>query len=281
MSEATVARPSPSFAGRAPIGASRTNESPKPLPSLSSLLRAGPRPRPSLPDTIDLGERQVPLLVRRHPRATRLTLRLRNEGLAVTAPPRASVASILDFVHRHRDWAAVRLDRGGHGIVVADGAVLPFRGGELRLSQDTARRAACFEETREGLRLLVGGPPEHIGRRIAEALKRAAREDLQAAVDRHAAAVGLRPKALALKDTRSRWGSCTSDRRLAFSWRIVMAPPAVLDYLAAHEVAHFRHMNHGPDFWALCRSLCPSSAEGRAWLKRHGASLHAIDFGVR
>ena len=99
------------------------------------------------------------------------------------------------------------------------------------------------------------------------------------AVARHARTVGIRPAGMALRDTVSRWGSCSSGRRLSFSWRIVMAPPAVLDYLAAHEVAHLREMNHGAGFWALCRDLCPATEEGRTWLKRHGASLHAIDFG--
>ena len=84
---------------------------------------------------------------------------------------------------------------------------------------------------------------------------------------------------MTFKDTRSRWGSCTSDGRLAFSWRIVMAPPYVIDYLAAHEVAHLAEMNHGPRFWTACRRLCPRTDEAKAWLKRHGTMLHAIDFG--
>ncbi len=81
-----------------------------------------------------------------------------------------------------------------------------------------------------------------------------------------------------MKDTRSRWGSCSYEGNLSFSWRIVMAPPLVIDYLAAHEVAHLKEMNHGPDFWALCRKLCPQMDEAKGWLKRHGSMLHAIDF---
>lgn len=130
-----------------------------------------------------------------------------------------------------------------------------------------------------GQQLLVGGTPEHFSRRVLDHLRREARRDLEAAVRIHAAAVGLEPRAITIKDTTSRWGSCSSDRRLAFSWRIVMAPPAVLDYLAAHEVAHFREMNHGPEFWALCRKLCPQMDAGKAWLKRHGSGLHAVGVG--
>jgi len=94
----------------------------------------------------------------------------------------------------------------------------------------------------------------------------------------HAKTVGKPVKSMTLKDTRSRWGSCSWDGKLSFSWRIVMAPPIVIDYLAAHEVAHLREMNHGPAFWALCRKLCPEMDEAKAWLKRHGSALHAIDF---
>ncbi len=127
--------------------------------------------------------------------------------------------------------------------------------------------------------ILVGGDPKHFSRRVLDFLCREAGRDLAERVKRHAAAVGLEPRAITIKDTTSRWGSCTHDRRLAFSWRIVMAPPAVLDYLAAHEVAHFVEMNHGPKFWALCRELCPDMEAGKTWLKRHGSGLHAIAVG--
>ena len=127
--------------------------------------------------------------------------------------------------------------------------------------------------------LIVGGDPKHFSRRVLDFLCREAGRDLAERVKRHAAAVGLEPRAITIKDTTSRWGSCTHDRRLAFSWRIVMAPPSVLDYLAAHEVAHFVEMNHGPKFWALCRELCPEMEAGKTWLKRHGSGLHAIAVG--
>ena len=240
-------------------------------------------PKPAaeaLPLRVELASGSVPLLIRRNPRAKRLIMRLAPgaNGLSVTAPPRASTRSILDFIERHKGWADSRIARGAEPLLVADGAVLPFRGGDLTIQHERGRRSSRFEEREGGTVLLVGGEPGHLPRRVMDALKREARRDLQGAVERHAATVGLKPKALTLKDTKSRWGSCTSDRKLAFSWRIVMAPPEVLDYLAAHEVAHFREMNHGPGFWALCRTLCPGMDHGRAWLKREGASLHAIRF---
>ena len=98
----------------------------------------------------------------------------------------------------------------------------------------------------------VSGMPEHLGRRIVDFLKKEARRDLESRVALHATRVGRRVTSMTLKDTRSRWGSCSHAGALSFSWRIVMAPPDIIDYLAAHECAHLKEMNHGPNFWALC-----------------------------
>jgi predicted metal-dependent hydrolase len=236
-----------------------------------------------VPDRLDLAAGSLPVMVRRNPRAKRMILRLAagGTGVVVTAPRSASPRMIGEFLERHRGWVESRLSRVPPSVAVADGAVLKLRGEDIRLVHRPEQRASHFEQHADGHRLLVGRDARHFVRRVADALKREARRDLEAAVGRHAAAVGLAPRAITLKDTRSRWGSCTADRRLAFSWRIVMAPPPVLDYLAAHEVAHFREMNHGPGFWTLCRDLCPGTDYGRDWLKRHGAQLHAIDFAPR
>ncbi|MBC8130781.1 MAG: M48 family metallopeptidase [Rhizobiaceae bacterium] len=256
--------------------------------SLSKLLARRPAKRAPaseiLPQMLELSAGTVPLVVRRNPRAKRLIMRLSPGAreLSITAPPRVSAAAILDFIERHKGWAESRIVRAEGLIEVADGAILPFRGGTLRIVHEPGRRGSRLDTAADALDdmvLRVGGDAGHLPRRVTDALKREARRDLQAAVDRHSAAVGLQPSAMTLKDTRSRWGSCSADRRLSFSWRIVMAPPEVLDYLVAHEVAHFRQMNHAPAFWSLCRALCPGMDEGRAWLKRHGASLHAIRFG--
>ncbi len=126
--------------------------------------------------------------------------------------------------------------------------------------------------------LRVSGMPEHVGRRIAAFLKKEARADLKRLAATHAATIRAPIRSISMKDTRSRWGSCSSEGNLSFSWRIVMAPPSVIDYLAAHEVAHLKEMNHGPRFWALCKKLCPGMEEAKSWLKRHGSQLHAIDF---
>ncbi len=124
--------------------------------------------------------------------------------------------------------------------------------------------------------LSVAGEPSFLSRRVMDWLKREARRDLQAAVARHTEALGRKHTGLRVGDARSRWGSCTAAGVLTFSWRLVLAPSHVLDYLAAHEVAHLAEMNHGPDFWALVDRLDPRHRAARAWLKQHGAGLHAV-----
>jgi predicted metal-dependent hydrolase len=159
------------------------------------------------------------------------------------------------------------------------GSPVMFRGIPHEVEHTGSLRGVTEAMAKEGRAVLsVSGLPEHAGRRIAAFLKKEARKDLEAAVRVHAQGVRKAVKSITMKDTRSRWGSCSWEGNLSFSWRIVMAPPFVLDYLAAHEVAHLDQMNHGPEFWSLCRRLCPRTDEAKAWLKRHGSQLHAVEF---
>ena len=119
--------------------------------------------------------------------------------------------------------------------------------------------------------LSVPGEPEFLARRVTEWLRREARRDLERAVARHAKALGRKPGGLRVGDPKSRWGSCSSKGVLTFSWRLVLAPPRVLDYLAAHEVAHLKEMNHGRKFWALVERLDPDYEAARAWLNKSPA----------
>ncbi|MCQ0988526.1 M48 family metallopeptidase [Jiella marina] len=253
-------------------------------PNLPKLLRR--KQETPLPDAIEFEGGRLPLTVRHNPRAKRLILRIApgGTGLVVTAPRGMANRKIREFLDRHRGWVEERVSRGPERVTIVPGATIPIRGEPVLLVHRGGRMTTRLEianEAGEGpaRELLVGGAPEHFSRRVLDFLRREARDDLLMAVKRHSAAVGLEPRGITIKDTTSRWGSCSHDRRLAFSWRIIMAPPHVLDYLAAHEVAHFREMNHGPNFWALCRDLCAETEAGKAWLKRHGSGLHAIGVG--
>ena len=136
-------------------------------------------------------------------------------------------------------------------------------------------RAARIEDDS----LVLPGDPGRAGVRAVAYLKVLARDRLVAACDHHAGRLGHGFTKVSLRDTRSRWGSCTSDGGLMFSWRLIMAPPAVLDYVAAHEVAHLAQMNHSQAFWVVVDRLCPGYSAHRAWLREQGQSLHGYRFG--
>ena len=226
--------------------------------------------------TVSIAGRTVPLDVRTHPRARRLTLRIAPEGgLRLTVPPRVARGEVDDFLARHEGWAAERLARLPERAVVGVGTVLPIAGEPHEVVHSGSLRGLT---RREDGRVVVSGPEERAGARVRDWLKGEARAALEPLVEGYARAVDRPVKALRVKDTRSRWGSCAHDGSLSFSWRLAMAPPFVLDALAAHEVAHLVHMNHRAEFWALARSLCSETDEAREWLRREGAALQAWRF---
>lgn len=247
-----------------------------------SLQKKKSLPKAPADRVLNIDGRFMPLVIRQNERSTRITLRIEPGGrsLKMTVPPGLDDHEVTDFLERYRGWLSVRLARLDVHDGLRHGGELLLRGVLHRIHHTGQLRgltAAVLEEGQSVLR--VGGLEEHIGRRISTYLKKEARADLEPLVMRYAAEVGRPVKSLAFKDTRSRWGSCSWDGNLSFSWRIVMAPPLVIDYLAAHEVAHLKEMNHGPRFWGLCKQLCPEMDKAKAWLKRHGSGLHAIDFG--
>lgn len=241
--------------------------------------------RPSLPApgrTVDVGGQSVPLVVRENIRATRITLRIEPGGraLRMTVPRGLHHRDVDDFLKRHHGWLLERMARYGDTGLLQSGGSVEIRGVRHRIEHTGSLRGLTETMVRDGSAILwVSGPEENIAKRVATYLRKEARKDLEALVHTHAAAIGKPVKSITLKDTRSRWGSCSWQGNLSFSWRIVMAPPEVIDYLAAHEVAHLQEMNHGPQFWALCKRLCPQTDEARAWLKQNGSRLQAVDFG--
>ena len=150
----------------------------------------------------------------------------------------------------------------------------------LRAIIDGLVYRAIFDPDRiEPGRVLVPGPQDKAGKRLAGHLKALARARLAEASDHYAAKLGRPYSAITLRDTRSRWGSCTAEGRLMYSWRLILAPPEVLDYVVAHEVAHLAQMNHSPAFWAEVERLYGSYAAPRGWLRRQGSDLHRYRFG--
>ncbi len=155
-------------------------------------------------------------------------------------------------------------------VPLVDGAIIPIDGRPHRIRHMPGARRGAWVEADE---LRVSGAPEFLRRRVLDFLRAEARRRLIVLVAEKAARIEAVPRRLAVKDTRSRWGSCASDGSLAFSWRLVMAPDFVQDYVAAHEVAHLRHMNHGKRFWALVERLTPHTEAAIAWLHEDGSRL--------
>tara|TARA_R110002020_G_scaffold47752_21_gene136192 strand:- start:1245 stop:1991 length:747 start_codon:yes stop_codon:yes gene_type:complete len=235
-------------------------------------------PRPA---AVTVNGRDLPLTIRENARATRMTLRIEPGGqaLKLTIPKGLPGREIDDFLTRHHGWLMTKLARVTDAGPLAQDKTIPIRGVDHRIEMTGRLRGLAEEIEIDGVATLrVSGSPEHVGRRVSDHLKRVAKLELDAMVRTHAATLGKPVRAIAYKDTRSRWGSCTSDGNLSFSWRIAMAPVFVIDYLAAHEVAHLKEMNHGPDFWATCTALCPRTKEAKRWLKQNGSRLFAVTF---
>ncbi len=216
--------------------------------------------------------------IKRVAAARRFTLRVRaaSRDAVLTMPVRGSLVRARLFVDRHAGWIGVRLARLPEATPFGPGASVPVRGVPHEIVHRPGARGTVWVEAGDeehGPKLCVSGEAPFVARRVQDWLMRQARSDLAEAVARHAAALGATPKRLTLRDTTSRWGSCSSAGALNFSWRLVMAPPHVLDYLAAHEVAHLRHMNHSAAFWAAVEGLYPGVEAAEAWLKKHGTGL--------
>lgn len=222
------------------------------------------------------GNPPVALSLRRSARARRISLRVSGlDGLVtLTIPHGVSEAEALAFAHARADWLRGHLAGQPGQVHVGIGCDLPVEGETLRIVSGEGRRIRC-----EAGQLRVPGPVARVPARLEGWLKARARDRLAAASDHYARLLGRRYARLALRDTRSRWGSCSTQGTLSYSWRLILAPPVVLDYVAAHEVAHLAQMNHSPAFWAEVARLMPDYETPRAWLRHEGAGLHRYRFG--
>jgi predicted metal-dependent hydrolase len=243
-------------------------------------LRALLYRRPTEPQAIDVVCDDALYLVRlrRHRQARRYTLRVQaaTREVVLTMPPRGSIKEARAFAEKHGAWIAARLGRLAEAAPFAHGTEMPLRGVLHRIVHRRNMRGTVWTETdAAGRRLIcVAGEAPHVERRIADFLKREARRDLEAASRRYAQKLGVTIKRISVRDQVSRWGSCSTTGVLSYSWRLILAPPFVLDYLAAHEAAHLIEMNHSPRFWRLVGRLCPAMQRAKVWLDAHGTDLH-------
>ncbi len=226
------------------------------------------------PTILRVAQREIPLVVSRNSRARRIILRL--DGLSgdvrLVLPKRMALREGLDFAAQKADWLVAQLDAMPRRVPFADGAVIPLFGRDHVIRHVAGARRGVWRNDGE---ILVSGFAEHMPRRVTDFLKAEARAAIAPLAHAKAAQIDRRVTRLTIRHMISRWGSCGSDGALCFCWRLVLAPEPVFDYVIAHEVAHLRHMNHGPRFWQLVTRLSPGRDGARRWLKKNGDSLLA------
>jgi len=245
------------------------------MPSRALLYR-----RPAEPSAIEVVCEESIYLVRlrRHRQARRYTLRIvaATREAVLTMPPRGSLSEAREFTEKHRAWIAARFGRLPKPAPFAHGSELPLRGVTHSIVHRRGARGTVWTESDScGDRLLcVAGEAEHVSRRITDYLKRQAKRDVEIAAKHYAEKLGVTFRRISIRDQASRWGSCSTTGMLSFSWRLVLAPRYVLDYLAAHEIAHLVEMNHSARFWRVLRRICPDLERAKVWLDVHGTDLH-------
>ena len=258
-----------------------------PLEALKRLGRSAAAKRPALfrrvpadPIHIELrheGE-AIRVALKRRPTARRITLRVSGATgeVVLTLPETVGLDQARRFLSGHGEWIATRLAKVPERVTFVPNATIPFKGVPHRIMHWSSIRglASATVDARGRPVIAVSGDPEHTPRRVRELLEKEAKRALTLAARRHCATLGVTARRITVRDTKSRWGSCSSGGSLNFSWRLIMAPPFVLDYLAAHEVAHLREMNHSPRFWRLVHRLCARTEEAETWLRRQGTELH-------
>lgn len=224
-------------------------------------------------ELLKIDGRLLEVRVRLNPRARRMIVKVNpaTGEVSVTAPSKRGLAHALDFARGEKEWIAGQLAKAPGPVPMAPGAVIPFRGKPHEICEHPARGPAPVWLD-DGI-LWVSGDAAHAPRRVLDFLKNEARKVFEIRALEHAKKLGVKPSRITVRDTASRWGSCSSARSLSFSWRLILAPDFVLDYVVAHEVAHLREMNHSPRFWAHVKNLIADKDAAQNWLHANGREL--------
>lgn len=226
-------------------------------------------------ETVTIGHPPIEVRLKRNARAKRLTLRLSQVSgeATLTLPKRTPLRQAKAFAVKQEQWLRAQMAKLPERAPLTDGAEIPFRGETLTLRTTTGKSVRLAAPHIE-----VATPDP--ARRLRAFFRTEARNTILPLVEHYTTRINRPFNRVTLRDTRSRWGSCSGEGNLMFSWRLVMAPPKVMEYVVAHEVAHLVEMNHSTAFWAQVETLMPEYQDHRHWLRQHGAKLHAVDFGA-
>jgi predicted metal-dependent hydrolase len=223
--------------------------------------------------SITINGETLPVLVRKRRGSRRFVIRYQPlaHAISLTLPSYASIKQGLRFIQEKHFWIERQISRKPTSVPFCDGQVIPVLGKNYTLKHAGGRGLVRID----GENILVPGDAQFMSRRVREWLKAQARLEITKLSQDKSARIGVRVKKISLRDTTSRWGSCSHDGNLSFSWRLVLAPYEVLEYLVSHEVSHIREANHSPSFWAVVAQLFPPYEQAQQWLRSHGAELYA------
>ncbi len=228
--------------------------------------------------TLDLGDRQAPVEIRVNRRAKRLILKVDTirARVIVTSPSKAAIPEAISFATSRAAWLREQLAASVGARPFVPGAEFPLEGAPHIVINEGGPRSRIRTDANADGRpaLFVGGDPAHTNRRVADWLKKRARRTLTEQTDDFCAQLSVKRGPISVRDTKSRWGSCASDGALSFSWRLILAPPWVLTYVAAHECAHLIHLDHSPAYWRTLATINGDASAARAWFREHGETLY-------
>jgi predicted metal-dependent hydrolase len=235
-----------------------------------------------LPERWRVGARDWPLLLKHHPRARRMALRIITQpdttdssAIQLTLPPRSSIKAAITFLEASSLWLARELDRQVHPQTIAPGCALPILDEMLTFTHTGQLRGL---PARTDLHVAISGAPERFSARVAGYIQQQFSNHAQRVSTEYANVLGVSIRSIRLKEMRARWGSCSSQGDITLHWRLALAPIWVANYVIAHEIAHRRHMNHSAAFWKVVHQLTPDTERARLWLKTHSTQLHAWQF---
>ncbi len=235
-----------------------------------------------------LAMQTIAVRVRVYAKARNFRLRITSNGEPVlSVPARGNIRDAKEFLNRQKGWLAKKLDERPKPVAFVEGAKFPIRAQIYQISGTGKSRGQVEILTHEreillkNPKLRVPGGEKHMARRLRDWLKKEAYGDLEKASQHHAKTLGVSFLSISIKGQSSRWGSCSSSGRINYNWRLIMAPEFVLDYVAAHEVAHLCEMNHSKAFWDKVLQTLPDMVRGRDWLKENGNQLMAYGAEIK
>lgn len=237
-------------------------------------------------NSVKIDDKELPVVIKENNRAKRMILRLSPDKskLNVTVPIGSRSNKVHSFIINNKPWIADRLKKAEvknsiYDYSYEEGSIILFKGIDYQLVKGIGRGITHTDiDEHNNHRLIIYGDDAHWPRRIADFFKKEVKKEVMPLIEKFSKQLDIGPKKVIYKDTKSRWGSCSSDGTISFSWRIIMAPSFVLHYLVAHEMSHLIEMNHSDNFWKLCKTLDSDMEKGRQWLKNNGHLLFKWEF---